>query len=352
MTRADALVVGAGPVGLTAAIALVRGGLNVDLVDARPSLGSASLAATFHPPTLQILADLGIDLSGRGLPARTIGYRYSTGGLAARFELAELAPETGYPYRLHLPHLAVGRLMLAELERSPRCRIRFGLEAHLGILDDYQWVFAADGADSRLRTAAGVPFPGEPYIGTVTRILCEPRGFEQWDPVTYVFGEETSVSVLRLTDHVRVIVRIGEDPADAGALAVSTATRVTGVAPVMRSWSQYRSQRRVVAANLHGNLIFVGDSAHVTTTRGGMNMNAGIHDAAVIATALARDPDDLVAAAGERLKVAREMLLPRTHETLEEPGARLRRVIALRDDPVGRREFLRRSSMLDMVNWK
>ena len=162
--------------------------------------------------------------------------------------------------------------------------------------------------------------------------------------MTYVFAEDTSVSVLRMADHVRVIVR-ADDPGS----AVAVATRVTGVRPPVRSWSQYRSQRRVVAANLAGNLIFAGDAAHVTTTRGGMNMNAGIHDAAVLAGALARDPGDLPAVAAERLTVARDLLLPRTHETLGEPMARLRRVVALAADPVARREFLRRGAMLDMV---
>jgi 2-polyprenyl-6-methoxyphenol hydroxylase-like FAD-dependent oxidoreductase len=107
----------------------------------------------------------------------------------------------------------------------------------------------------------------------------------------------------------------------------------------------------VVRTNLVDNLILVGDSAHVTTTRGGMNMNAGIHDAAVIATALARSPEHVAGAAGERLAAARDVLLPRTHDTLEQPGARLQRVRALQREPQARREFLRRGAMLDMVSW-
>ena len=79
-------------------------------------------------------------------------------------------------------------------------------------------------------------------------------------------------------------------------------------------------------------------------------MNAGIHDAAVIATALLRDPDRLAEAAARRLAVAREMLLPRTHETLDDPAARLRRILELRDDAAARREFLSRGAMLDMVS--
>ena len=80
-------------------------------------------------------------------------------------------------------------------------------------------------------------------------------------------------------------------------------------------------------------------------------MNAGIHDAAVIATALTRDPGRLAEAAARRMAVARDMLLPRTHETLADPMSRLRRVQALASDPRGRREFLCRGAMLDMVAW-
>jgi hypothetical protein len=82
-----------------------------------------------------------------------------------------------------------------------------------------------------------------------------------------------------------------------------------------------------------------------------MNMNAGIHDAAVIATALARGPEHVAGAAVERLVAARDVLHPRTHDTLEEPGARLQRVRALQREPQARREFLRRGAMLDMVSW-
>ena len=348
---AEVLVVGAGPVGLAAALALVRGGVCVDLVEARSALGGQSLAATFHPPTLQILTDLGIDLVGHGLEARTIAYRDATGGPPVRFHLAELASDTRYPYRRHVPQIEVCRLMLAKLEASPLCRIRFGTAADTDMSRTYAWVFAADGSDSGLREAAGVAFTGDPYAGTVIRLLCEPTGFEAWDPVTYVLAEDTSVSVLWMADHIRLIVRVDNEGAVSPAAAVATAIRVTGVTPAVRSWSQYRSQRRVATANRIGTLLLVGDSAHVTTTRGGMNMNAGIHDAAVIATALTRDPESVASAAVERLTVARDVLLPRTHDTLEDPGTRLRRIRALQREPQARREFLRRGAMLDMVNW-
>ena len=344
-------MVGAGPVGLTAALALVRGGLTVDLIESRQALGSESLAATFHPPTLQILSDLGIDLGGHGLAARTIAYRRGGGRIALRLPLAELAGETGHPYRRHLPQLQVCRMILDRLLQSPACRVRFGERATAQTASGYRWVFAADGAGSALREDAGIDFPGTDYAGSVVRLICDPIGFEDWDPVTYVLAPGESVSVLRMADHVRVIVRVDEHDEDPAGTAVRVCARTTGVDPVVLVWSSYRSQRRVIAANVAGNLIFVGDSAHVTTTRGGMNMNAGIHDAAVIAAAIARDPSSLTEVAERRLTVARDILLPRTHETLEDPSGRLSRILALADDPVARRDFLRRGAMLDMVSW-
>lgn len=163
--RADVLVVGAGPVGLTAALALVRGGCTVDLVEARLALASESLAATFHPPTLQILADLGVDLAGHGLPVHTIAYRDTTGGTHVRFDISELAAETAYPHRRHVPQLQVCRLLLDALIAAEGCRIRFGTRADYAMTRRYRWVFAVDGAESALRQAISVPSPARDMPG-------------------------------------------------------------------------------------------------------------------------------------------------------------------------------------------
>src|SRR5436190_19201194 len=51
-------VVGAGPVGLTAALALGRRGIPIVLLAAEPQLVIELRGSTFHPPTLDLLDEL------------------------------------------------------------------------------------------------------------------------------------------------------------------------------------------------------------------------------------------------------------------------------------------------------
>jgi 2-polyprenyl-6-methoxyphenol hydroxylase-like FAD-dependent oxidoreductase len=54
------LVAGAGPVGLTAALALARRGVPVTVLEAGPAPAAESRASTFHPPSLEMPDGLGV----------------------------------------------------------------------------------------------------------------------------------------------------------------------------------------------------------------------------------------------------------------------------------------------------
>ena len=58
MAQDRVLIAGAGPVGLVAAAQLVRQKIPVTVLEAGDELASESRASTFHPPTLDMLADL------------------------------------------------------------------------------------------------------------------------------------------------------------------------------------------------------------------------------------------------------------------------------------------------------
>ena len=341
-----ALVVGAGPTGLTAALMLARNGVAVDLFERNEELGSRSLAATFHPPTLQILSDLGVDLQGDGIAVDRIEYRRGSERIA--LQLAELADETPFPYRRHVPQLRICERILEELQGIDHVNLHFGMGAEPGQGDDYDLVVAADGSGSQWRTSAGIGFDPQPYPGQVARLICQPDAFDDWAGVTYVFTEDDSVSVLRMADHARIILRVGvEEPDPADLLARAQA--VLGMRPAVESWSSYAARRAVCDSNISGNLVIAGDAAHLTNTRGGMNMNAGIHDAAVLCAAFATNPQSLPAAAAQRQRVATEQLLPRTHAAVG--SDRFDRVADTAADAAQRHRFLREVSMLDMVQW-
>src|SRR5215475_7594382 len=96
------IVVGAGPVGLTAALALGRRGIPAVVLAAEPELVMELRGSTFHPPTLDMLDEFGIvpRMIEMGLKAPTWQFRDRATGPVATFDLSLLAGDTGHPYRV------------------------------------------------------------------------------------------------------------------------------------------------------------------------------------------------------------------------------------------------------------
>ncbi|MGB9658462.1 MAG: FAD-dependent monooxygenase, partial [Pseudolabrys sp.] len=96
------LIAGAGPVGLVAAANLVRHSVPVTVFEGGPDLSMESRASTFHPPTLDMLADLDLvnPLIAQGLIAPKFQYRNRRDGLIAQFDFGDIADATQHPFRL------------------------------------------------------------------------------------------------------------------------------------------------------------------------------------------------------------------------------------------------------------
>jgi 3-(3-hydroxy-phenyl)propionate hydroxylase len=93
------LIAGAGPVGLVAAAKLVRNGVPVTVFEAGHKLSEESRASTFHPPTLDMLHELGAaePMIAQGLIAPAFQYRSKKHGLLAQFDFGGIADVTGHP---------------------------------------------------------------------------------------------------------------------------------------------------------------------------------------------------------------------------------------------------------------
>lgn len=384
MSSAEHVVIaGAGPVGLSAALLLADAGVPVTVVERRPELASASKASTFHPATLAILDAMGVfePLRGRGQIVDRIQYRTAADGIFAEFALEVLGKETKFPYRLHLEQAQLTPVLLERLLAHPHARARFGAEL-VGFEQDDDRVIArvqrdgaeerieaayligADGSRSDVRRLAGISFEGVDYPDRVLRVMTtDDLGalLPGIAPVTYLFNQGKSASFLRMSDCWRIILRVPREADDATALdpewilarlreVIPHAKRL----PTVLMKDVYGVGRRVAGTYRSGRVLLMGDSAHITNTRGGMNMNCGIHDAWVITRALADGLNGagrgvVDAAADERHRVAIEMLIPRTDRNVAGGDAWLDRVREMAADPAKQLGHLRASGMLDMV---
>ncbi len=180
MTDEDrVLIAGAGPVGLTAAAQLVRRGIPVTVFEASKNLSEESRASTFHPPTLDMLDELGAAraLIAQGLTAAKFQYRSKRDGVIAEFDFGAIADVTRHPYRVQAEQYKLTHILLAALERAPEFRIEFSSRVE-GVAQDSKgvavriarngttneqrgrWLIGADGARSEVRRALGIEFEG------------------------------------------------------------------------------------------------------------------------------------------------------------------------------------------------
>src|SRR3954465_4773251 len=173
------IIAGAGPGGMVAAADLVRQSIPVLLLEKNDALSSESRASTFHPPTLDMLDDLGFAkaLIAQGLKAPTVQYSSSADGVLGTFDFAAISDLVRHPFRLQAEQFKLTRIILGALSGHPRFSIAFGSEVTSGTqttdavqvavtaggrgpVHDCAWLIGADGANSAVRRSQGIAFDG------------------------------------------------------------------------------------------------------------------------------------------------------------------------------------------------
>ena len=391
MKSTGVVIVGAGPVGLTAALSLTRAGIEVTVIEASTDLPEDLRASTFHPPTLDMLDALGVadSVVAQGLKCPQWQFRDRREGVIATFDLGLLAGETRHPYRLQCEQWKLTRILRDRLEAEAASEILYGVEAVDLTQDDTgvtltiagadghrqdirgRFLIGADGARSMVRKSVGVAFDGM-TIPEIFLTVSTPFRFDRTIPeltnIAYISDPEEWVVLLRTPTLWRVLLPTDPNETEAEMMAPDwVEARLQAVCPKDGAYelihkTAYRVHERVAAAYVHGRVFLAGDAAHLNNPLGGMGMNGGIHDAVNLSEKLTAvwhgaPLTGIGRYERQRRKVALETVQAqalRNRKILNErdPDARrayhdeLRRTVA---DETAHRAYVRRSSMLQSL---
>ena len=372
--------------GTVAALACARFGHDVTLLEAEERVDDAPRASTTQPPTLEILAELGLiaEYLRVGLVARTFQFwDRPARRLIAEFDFERLRGETAFPFVVQTEQHKLALMGIARLRAMANATVRManrvsGLEQDAdGVTAQTEqgtlradYVIGCDGGRSTVRKSLGIEFEGftwpERFLVITTKfdfaraLGCCYRNYmadpEEWTNLFKVAGDD-------LQGRWRAVYNTREDESDEEALSDAAVRARLGriyVPEAERDYlhlNLYNVHQRVAKRFRSGRVFLCGDAAHVNNPIGGLGLNSGIHEAWDLAQVLSQPGADLDAYERRRRPLNIEFVQEQTianKRRLEErdPATRARHFDELRrtaDDPLKHKAFLMRASLLEGV---
>lgn len=298
------VIVGAGPVGLAAALELANHGIRSVVVDKKNSIARESRAICWSKRSLEIFDRLGI-----GDKAVDKGVTWKVGRTFYRDQELfsfDLLPEEGhkYPAFVNLQQYYVEEYLLEKVAQSKFIDLRFftsvidisqqsdtvklELETPAGnYFLETDWLIACDGVRSPVRKMLNLKFEGEFFEDSFLIVDIEmkvdfPSERRFWfEPV---FHEGQSALLHKQPDNMyRIDLQLGSDPdpeyEGKPEIVASRIENVVGSRDFHVDWvSIYKFQCRRMEKFLHNRVIFAGDSAHEVSPFGARGGNGGLQD--------------------------------------------------------------------------
>lgn len=286
------LVIGAGPTGLTSALALAAKGISCRIVERRTEPSTLSRAVGIMPVTLALLKPLGgsVSILSEAMPLRQIQLSRNGKLLLAvdnRFSEYKDRVIVGLPQNRTEEIL---RDVLAEKGVS----VEYGLSVNSvttnsehataelsdGTSETYDWVIAADGINSATRTQLNIDYPGYDLP-------------QQWSIADIDVGGEFNPEMVMLdvqgyNGNLTMVLPIEQRRA---RLVSSTADALTDLRlPVevenVRRTATFNISVRQAETYQAGRVLLAGDAAHCHSPLGGKGMNLGMDDAVAAVEAI------------------------------------------------------------------
>jgi 2-polyprenyl-6-methoxyphenol hydroxylase-like FAD-dependent oxidoreductase len=311
-THTQVLVVGAGPVGLIAAISLREQGVAVRIIERQPAHAIHTFPVVLHPGTLRILSSLGLTaaLFWRGRPVSHLAI-YADGERRAVLDLPRVSGIS--PGALTLPQDILRKTLVnaltargVEIEwgtelcllTQDEARVRCGLRpatpssnvdsSSTQELVEADFVIGADGYESAVRGALGIELVSHGAL----------QSYVFFDGVTHRAGNEaqlvlcegSSNAVYPLQGNLaRFSFQLAQGlhhPPDLASLHELMASRLPfyGESVDCVEWCGIAEFRPAVVERFgEGRAWLAGEAAHLTGPLGTQSINVGIDEASELA---------------------------------------------------------------------
>ncbi|MBK6896989.1 MAG: FAD-dependent monooxygenase [Alphaproteobacteria bacterium] len=279
---AKILIAGAGPAGLAAALDLKRLGFSPHLIERNCADDASNLrrGLILRPRTLEMLAETGVTDALIGAGQKITLLRIEEDGKALfKADLSKI--KSRYPFLLSLPEAEVIRILKHHFEMLGG-RVEYGLAVQNvrlenrrvivnlsdGRTEDYDCLIGADGVQSTVRTALGIPFIGFEYPGG-------------WSFQDIPVDEPEEPAVLDLLAEGQMRLRV---PCGPGRIRVVANTPLEGFTPLPVCVRRAKDVRRP-------GVFLTGNAAAAHGPFGGIGMGREIEEALALARSLAdKDP--------------------------------------------------------------